>query len=300
MFDEAMSNKFSFNDLDPKYCYHFILIHYKNKNIVTYKNFEREYKELYHVLTTEKYTLDEVDVTIKNINKVEEEKFQNLEELTQKIDEISKQDENQKRITTEGYIIKLYDGQVKKSPFKLLKLQTEVYQTIMKIKPNNSNIYQSYLELYQKDQLVDFLPYFSKYNNDIKRIHSSMKTLAKEVLDLYHITRQKKNPTLYSNLPEQYKKVLYGLHGLYIDNRKQDFHDGREREGDREDRSSKSINVHDVYHFLKNLPPSELRQLYFERMSLSQDANKKLSFINHNCIFTKTQISLMFKTTNKK
>ena len=41
-----------------------------------------------------------------------------------------------------------------------------IYEKLIKLKPNNSNIHQSYLELFQKDKLNDFLPYFSKYNNN--------------------------------------------------------------------------------------------------------------------------------------
>ena len=75
----------------------------------------------------------------------------------------------------------------------MIKLQTEMYQKISKIKPNNSNIYQCYLELYQKDKLQFYLPFVTKYYYDIiKRINNSMRTLSKEILNIYHVTRKKK------------------------------------------------------------------------------------------------------------
>ena len=38
MFDEATQDKFNFDDLNKDYCYHFILVHYKNRNIISYSN----------------------------------------------------------------------------------------------------------------------------------------------------------------------------------------------------------------------------------------------------------------------
>jgi hypothetical protein len=161
------------------------------------------------------------------------------------------------------------------------------------MKPNNNNIHQSYLELYQTDKLMEFVPYFTKYSTEIiKRIHTSMKNMAKEILDLYHSTRKKKNGQVYAKLTDQYKKVLYDLHGIYIQQRRDDFVDGEQDS----DKIAKSINVHNVYHYIKSLPPRELRQLYFDRTKLMEDdAN---TFINKNCIYTKTQCTLMFVTPN--
>lgn len=293
MFDEAMDGLFTFDELDKNLCYHFVLVHYKNKTIVNYNYLGKYHKYLYHILTTEKYTLKEVDVKINdNVNYIEDEQFDNIDSLLKKLDEIDNMNKAGKRITTEGYILRVYEGKVHNSPFTVLKLQTEIYQTLMKMKPNNSNINQNYLELYQKDKLKDFAPYFTRFSTDIiKRLHISMKTISKELLDIYHNTRQKKNPELYNSLKEQQKKVLYGLHGLYMDNRKQEF---TNKTDDLSRELSKSINVHDVYHYLKCLPYNELRQLYYERTVLI-DEGVNIKYINKNCIPTKAQCSLMFR-----
>lgn len=300
MFNEAINGKFELDDLNRDYCYHFVLVHHKNKNIVNYSYLGKDYTEVFHTMTTEKYTLNEIKYDQSKINDkikyVHEESFTDLKDLENSLKKLSKYNEYTKKITTEGYILKVYKGEPFNSPFTILKLQTPIYQKIMKIKPNNSNIHQSYIELYQKDKLVEFLPYFTKYNNDItRRINYAMKNLAKEILDLYHCTRQRKNASVYNNLSEQYKKTLYGLHGLYIEHRKQDFRNNNQNNQNNKkqfDNGSRSINVHDVYHFLKNLPPTELRQLFYERMILlNNDAQIP---INKNCIYTKTQSLLMF------
>ena len=292
MFLEAMGDKFSFNDLDKRYCYHFVLVHHKNKNIVTYNWLGKEYKELFHILTTEKFTLKEIKYKInEKLSYVKEEKFNNLNELLLELKKQNDLDQKYQKITLEGYILRYYSGEVHKSPFVILKLQTYIYETLMKLKPNNSNIYQCFLELYQKDKLTDFLPYYTRYGNEVtKRIHNSMKNMASEVLNLYHMTRNKNNSEVYNDLTEQYKKVLYEIHGIYIKNRKPDF-DGGVNKG--VSGAIKSINVYDVYNYLKNLPSNELRQLYNDRMEIAND--HKFNFINHRCLDTMSQTTLMFK-----
>ena len=208
MFMEAMDGKFEFDELDKDQCYHFVLVHHKNKNIVSYNFLGKEYKELFHIMTTEKYTLAESNHKINDkIKYIPDEKFNTIDDL---LDELKKQndlDRLYQKVTSEGYVLKYYTGELYKSPFVTLKLQTNIYDILMKLKPNNSNIYQCFLELYQKDKLSEFLPYFTRYGNDvIKRIHLSMQNMAKEILDLYHMTRNKNNIEIYQILPEQYKK----------------------------------------------------------------------------------------------
>jgi len=299
MFIEAMENKFTFDDLNKDYCYHFILVHYKNRNIVNYGYLGHDYKELFHVSTTEKYTLKEIDFKINdNVKLIQEESFSSLDDVSIELKNKDEHDKKNHKVTFEGYILKYYKGTVHQSPFITLKLQTEIYETIMKLKPNNSNLFQCYLELYQKDKLNEFLPYFTKYGIDvIKRIHGSMQTVSKEILDLYHMTRGKKNEEIYNNLTNQYKKCLYEIHGFYVKNRSHDFVNGVDVAQEKMEDNIRSINVFDIYKYLKNLPFNELRQIYHDRIKLSDDS--KNSFINKNCINTMSQTTLMFKNNKK-
>jgi hypothetical protein len=303
MFNEAMEQKFTFDELNPNYCYHFVLIHHKNRNIVNYSTLGKDYKELLHVMTTELYTLNDVPYSVSKINNtvktVDEEEFKSLNDLLESLKKINHLNEMSNRVTTEGYVLRLYNDSACTGPFKVLKLQTELYQKIMKVKPNNSNLDQIYLELYQSDKLADIIPYFTIYKNDVmNRINNAMRNMSMEILDVYHKTRQQKSQDIYSSLPSQYKKVLYSLHGIYIDNRKREF-EMKEQNRQNSYRSefqisiTKSINAQDVYNFLKTgLTPKELRQLFFERAYLVQSSD--FTFLN-NCLATKTQTALMFK-----
>lgn len=289
MFDEAIKDKFDYADLDKNYCYYFILLHHKNKNIVNYSYLGDEYVEIIHTMTVEKYTIKEVDYTINSkVSKTDIIQFASKDDMLKSLCDIDDDNKTKKKITTEGFIIKAYSGEVKTSPFTMLKVQTDIYQKLMKLKPNNSNTYQSYMELYQKDKLKDYLVYFNKYSNlIIRRIHLSMRNISIEILNLYHNTRKKQNENVYNILKEQYRKVLYGLHGIYIQMRKRGFHDEIQME------TQKSVTIHDVYFYLKSLPPDQLRQLFYERLELIKEGSID-AYINKDCLCTKTITVLMF------
>jgi len=114
-----------------------------------------------------------------------------------------------------------------------------------------------------------------------------MRTVAKEILDIYHGTRQKKSPDTYNNLREQYKKILYGLHGIFINIRKPEY-------GDANIIANRSITVHDVYHYIKSLPPNQLRQLYYDRMHMLE-CEIYNDVLDKQCLDTLTLSTLMFQ-----
>jgi len=281
MFMESIEGRLKLNDLDKDLCYHFVLVHHLNKNIVTFKDFRREYKEVFHIMTNKKWTLEEVNVVINSIRVPKTCNFKNINDLKKEISNIDKADKGNSQITTEGFVLKFYNGKPHMSSFETLKLQTGIYQFIASIKPNNNNIHQNYLELYQKDKLQQFLPFFAKFNNDVMpRINVSMKTLAKELLDLYYLTRSHTNPQIYEGLTSCYKQAIYQIHGAYIQQKKNNG-------------LVKSVAVHDVYHYIKLLPFNDLRQLFFDRTILSK--LPAMTFINNNCIEISTLCALMFK-----
>ena len=290
MFNETMEGKFTFDDLNPDYCYHFVLLHYLNRNIVTYSEFGNMYKEIIHTLTTRKYTCQEVHCKVSEQSRcIQRINFGNLNQLLDEVEELSKADDERKQVTTEGFIVRVYEGDVENSPFQVMKIQSELYQMLLKMKPNNSNIHQSYLELYQRDKLREFILYFRNGKGDIiKRINMAMRQFATEILNMYHGTRKKKNPEVYADLMDNYRKVLYELHGVYIENKKYSPEDGEGK--------SSSITVHDVYFYLKNLSPEKLRQLFLERWSMLQRNDCKSNiFMDKGNIHINIQTLLMFK-----
>lgn len=282
LFTEAIEGKFSLEELNPDYCYHFILVHHKNKNIVSYADLGDDYKDIYSVLTTEKYSMNEILYIVPNVNVIPEEPFNNINEILNKLNDHNCDDVNQQMITLEGYVLKYYTGEVHNSPFITLKLQTTLYETLTRYKPNNSNIYQCFLELYQIDKLNNFIPFFIKRieaNNEncgflINCVHRTMRNMAKELSNLYFMTRKKNNNNMYESLPTSYKKLLFGVHGIYLNN------------------NSMPISAFAIYEYIKFMPSRELRQLFCDRSVMVN--NNVFTFLNRGCNNTNFLTSKMF------
>ena len=111
-----------------------------------------------------------------------------------------------------------------------------------------------------------------------------MSTMSREILDIYHMTRNKNNSELYNILPNNYKKLLYQLHSDYIlqKNTINNF-------------TKISIGVNDVYNKLKKLDTSMLINLYLERdVLINMSINKNnILFPIKSCINTKIQSKLL-------
>lgn len=281
MVQEAMENVFTLDELNPDYCYHFVLVHHKNKNLVSHKNIDDNYKKLYHVLTTEKYTFKEITTTINDkVNVSPSLKFNSINDMIESLTVLSDNDVKSKKISSEGYVCRYYTGEVGDSPFITFKFQTQIYQTLAQLKPNNSNIYQCYLHLYQTNKLKTYLPYFGKVNGIVTTISSSLKNLSQELLNAYHMTRNHKNEELYNLLPSSYKTVIYDLHGIYM-------------KTSTDNNKSVPINVNSVYFYLKDISLNNLVKIYTDRLDLL--TNPKVTFVNKSCIYTSTLTSLMLK-----
>lgn len=287
LFMDTISDSFKLEDLNTNYCYHFILIHYENKNIVDYTGFGDYYKKLSLAMTTEKYTLNRVQYKINDdIIYPHIVKFNCADDIITELQKISEKDKNAQHITTEGFILEY----VENGEVTLLKLQTPIYKYIASIKPNVSNIDAMFLELYQKNLLKEIVPYFTHQSGYvINRIHSSMKTLAMEVLNIYHITRGHKNEQLYAKLPSCYKHALFDIHGLYL---------SEIRKPNTSEFSGKhSITIYDVYNCLKKLDSFTLRKMFIDRLTFIDDLEMR-QYTQCNCFQTMLQGKLLLLTNS--
>ena len=281
IFDELFPN---INCLDKNMCHYFSIIHTKLKKVINSGiclNPDGYNNEIMHRKSTDKYCYSDNGFTIPNVEKINKMHFSCLDELVAKIEHISIENKVNKKITTYGYDI---------TNFYTYRLYTDIYMSIIKDIPSFENIHQLYLELYQNNKLTEILPFLSNYPIEIiHRINMTMKTLSRELLNIYHITRKQKNTEIYKILTDTYRKILYGIHGIYIENRKIDFVNGIEKDmGD-----GKSITVHDIYYYLKTVSFQQLKQLFIDRQKMLTN-NIVAPYLIKSCIFTLTQTNLMF------
>jgi hypothetical protein len=208
--------------------------------------------------------------------------FNSFEEFKNNFEELNKNDTLNKKITLGGFIIIINN--------KLYKINTQIYN---ELKSNliNTNINKCFLKLYQNNKLYSYVSYMTLYPSDIiHRINTSMKSISKELLNLYHITRNKNNSILYSKLTNNHKKILYELHTKFIEIRKNEYNLDDDME------IKKSITLATVYKYLKDLDIEYLIILYQERdeiINILQELN--INNILTDCISTKTISYLLNK-----
>lgn len=212
--------------LNPKYGYHFVLIHNNNKHIINYTNlFGFDYTKLCLVFVRDNETQNEVDEVITGYSNIFIPEKKTMEEFAE---ENKKLDIN---IDSEGIIIKLlHDGNI------LLKLQTISYQFCKAMSPD-SNIYKGYMYLYQIGILKEYITSEQNHKNfnkivnpknktevydTIGIIDSTFKVLTSELFELFKLlwdVKQKgkrTNEELYKILPKEYKDILFKLRGVYF------------------------------------------------------------------------------------
>lgn len=254
----------SFTDsLDKNLSYYFVLVHHSNKNIVDYtKKFGENYSKLIIVDIREKDNL--TSVSLDNFKMIKENiiypiKFDNIEDFDKdNLDfDLSNPPES------EGIIIKLNT----KEKNLLIKLQNFKYQFYKSIGPEK-HLYRGFINLYQKDKLVDFLKTndnsikYQKIINPLNNLESFdiigcvdalFRVITKELFNLFEKLwdeeGKKKENTFYNDLPKIHKELLFGLRGIFF--------------------KRKSLKIGNIYSFLKNLETEKFITFLRNRKLLS-------------------------------
>jgi hypothetical protein len=185
--------------------------------------------------------------------------FSCFDELEFNLIEENKKTEHTKKLTNAGYLIE-YNNDI-------YLLQNKLYEKISKLIPVESNRMKQYLDLYKSDNLNYIINYIYLYPFElIKRINLSIKTLSKEFLNIYHLTRNHSNPELYEQLSSDDKKILYELHQIFITSRQNDFESTQSKQLEFIDK--KSLTIDTVYKYLKKMDIEQFVKLYTNRPNL--------------------------------
>lgn len=244
------------NLLNKDYCYYFVLIHYQNKNIVSYETeFGKEYKKLVIPFIKDRATQKEFDLYSENNLNLDKilnkdifisEKLENLETF----DLSNQKDQFVLPPTSEGVIIRIDESS------KLFKLQSKSYQFAKSV-GSEKNIFMGLIYLYQKDKLKEF--FSDNKNNHLKKILNPMKTdesydtigmidglfkvCTSELFELFKKLWNIKNGehmknNLYTLLPKEYKVVLFQIRGIYFKKKS----------------NQTLLQITDIYNLLKAMP----------------------------------------------
>jgi hypothetical protein len=226
-----------------------------------------------------------------------------FDELIFDLENLSNINEQKKRITNSGFILSYKNTDY--------VLNSYIYQKLQDIIPPFKNINKCFLELYKNDNLSFVINYMSPYPSDIiKRVNLSIKTLSREFLNIYHVTRKKANSELYNILSNNYRTILFDLHKIFIYTRKSE--EGKITKinniinSDEEFNEKKSLNHDIIYKYLKKINICLLCDIFIDRIELLNkiqnitiDMNKikmntmEFKILFTDCINTKTMSYLL-------
>jgi hypothetical protein len=280
-FDEFTSHLSKSNN------YFFVLVHHENKNIVDYtKLLGENYKEIVHVITRDQQThhefaLDDESQWEKKIN-IRQPTIHNDFSI---LDNDNKTEKLSLPISNEGLLVKMYNKENGKSYF--LKIQTNSYQFVTLLKPNNNNILVSFIELYQKNLLKEHIEFFPgndmvtdyltnmKYDT-IGMIDASFKVLTSELFELFRHSYnfkdcKHKNQKTYHCLPNEYKTALFKIRGIYYTKKEKYIKEKASNSINGNVKlanSNSSLRIADIYDELKKYDIRELVKLFKARRNI--------------------------------
>lgn len=198
--------------LDTGMCYHIVLVDVRLRKLIT-PVCDTNYVVLIKI--TEKYTLNESYSNPYDFFVTDHRIFMScMDELVVRLEELDIKNSRNKKLIHRGFLMK-----IKTDDFEHIYIayDTHSYKKLMALVPKGLNLHEVHLRLYQTDKLNSFLQTVNdSYTDIVKRINISMSTMSREILDIYHMTRKKKNSSLYNILPPSYKHILYQLHSDYI------------------------------------------------------------------------------------
>lgn len=268
--------------LDNSKCYHLLITDTRLRNLISH-NFINN--EIILIKTTIKYTLEEDFNNIYDFFTTNKKIYVScFDELNIYLETLDNNNINLQKISYKGVIMKI---NIEHNDSIYIQYNTNSYTNLLNILPKYLNIHEIYMYLYQCDKLSHILSYINDSSSDIiKRINISMGTISREIIDIYHMTRNQNNSELYNLLPMSYKQILYYLHSDYIE----------QKTCDTENKQKISITVDNVYNKLKNIDYNLLVSLYRERNKLIDNiflSTYKTKNPLKYCVYTQIQSNLL-------
>ena len=272
--------------------YHFVLVHHENDNIVNYsKDFGEKYTKLCYIFSRNITTHTEISSEDMDTFHTDLYLSHNIF-LPKKLDDTITAEMND---TIDNIMDRpSYEGIVIKMNNMILKIQNPSYQFHRAI-GSDKNMYRGFLCLYQNNTLKQFLDTnsssekFRKIVNPVNTVESfdmigiidaTFKIITSELFSLFKILynvegTHNTNNTLYSNLPDEYKNILFQIRGLLFANIKRNKSCWPPKTGD-------VLELKDIYNLLKSTDVKTLesfircRKLMLNWIKMEKNDNTRL------------------------
>ena len=255
------------NDLDPELVYSLALVHPDNENIVPMsEKYQRGTAVLVDV--RRKYTMERVPFTKRDmpnitLPRVKTRRMESWGALLAALGEMDARIAETGKLESEGFVLRVYWDKECTVLRKILKMQTAVYQDLKRMRPNTGSRHEMILELFLKGNLAQYIKWANIDKSTKKLYYTAYMKFLEEVHACYHLTRGKKNPSIYNSLTGSWKARLFDIHGIYLDSRKKQAEDPEAQTVD--------ITVAVVDQHLRSRPVQEIVHMISDRMGIVQN-----------------------------
>jgi hypothetical protein len=214
MFSEAcFYNKFDIRNLNPKFCYSFILQHPENRIVAPFKYPQLYLVAVYHISQTENV----VTVTEESIESVKQSglhfdttvRFPDRYEFTSYTELLEKFASPNTPYNIMGIIVKNTDtGQ-------RAKFRNPIYEEVRHLRGNQPKLQYQYLCLRRSGKIPEFLKYYPETKEQMSQfrdqVHMFTNTLHKNYISCYV---KKEKPLI--EFSEQYRTHMFKIHEQFI------------------------------------------------------------------------------------
>jgi hypothetical protein len=214
MFNEAcLYNNFDIRNLNPKYCYSFVLQHPDNRIVVPFKQPQLYLIAVYQISQKE----DNITVTEENLNKVRQSGFQigntvrfpDKYEFTNYTELIEKFASPNTPYNIMGIVVKNMETGER------TKLRNPIYEEVRHLKGNQPKLQYQYLCLRHSGKLPEFLKYYPETKDQMSQfrdqVHMFTNTLHKNYISCYV---KKEKPLM--EFSDQYRTHMFKIHQQFI------------------------------------------------------------------------------------
>lgn len=265
LLDEVVNGRI--RNPDPDLVYSLALVHPDNENIIP---MSEKYVNGTAILVDvrRKYTFERVPFTTKDMPNItlpraKIHQVDSWNELVEMLADMDARIAKTNKLESEGYVLRVYYDAEKTVLRKILKLQTRVYRELKEMRPNTGSHYELVLELFLKGNLNAYMRW-SNIDRETKHwIMNAYKKLVEEVHNVYHMTRLKKNPEIYTALSGSWKSRMFDLHGIYLENRKNG--------------TNASVSIIAVDKYLRKCPTKEIVHMISDRANIVKNMRGLLS-----------------------
>jgi hypothetical protein len=212
--EAAAANNLILENLNPNFCYSFVLQHPENRIVVPFKDLKLYLIAIYYI-----DDLISNDIKIKSVN-IEDVKrydwgganihYPKIYEFDNYTDLINKYASMNTSYDIVGFVLR------NKLTGERCKIRNPVYEQVRSLRGNQPKLQYQYLSLRKEGRVKDFLAFYPENKNDFSIFREQLHLFTNTLFSNYISCYVKKEQPL-NQYPNEYRTHMFNLHKIFMD-----------------------------------------------------------------------------------